>query len=82
MRHFPVCELGYAIGFVVLLAALYFGAYYAMVGRVRIVSDDLKSVPLGAFPEYAHFPEASTYFFGLAHEFDRLIRPDFWIVKP
>jgi hypothetical protein len=33
MRHFPLRELGYAIGFVVLLAGLYVGSYYAMVEK-------------------------------------------------
>ena len=34
MRHFPLRECGYAVGFVVVLTASYVGAYYATVERV------------------------------------------------
>jgi hypothetical protein len=34
MRHFPWRECSYALGFLVLLATLYVGAYYAMVERM------------------------------------------------
>jgi hypothetical protein len=31
MRHVPLRELGYALGFLAILAALYVGAFYALV---------------------------------------------------
>jgi hypothetical protein len=35
LRHFPLRELGYAIGFIVVLAALYVDAYYATMEKSR-----------------------------------------------
>jgi hypothetical protein len=90
MRHFPLRELGYAIGIVVLLAALYVGAYYAMVSRgpylVPLTPLDFKGGRLFAKagmlfdeePEYSVGGVWSTAFFAPIHAIDRRIRPTFW----
>jgi hypothetical protein len=83
MRHFPLRELGYAIGFIVLLAAIYVGSYYAMV----IPSDlDPAKLPLRgsisatfyASPVYRFGGNTSAQFFGLANKLDRKLRPGQW----
>jgi hypothetical protein len=79
MRHFPLRELGYAIAFLVLLAAIYVGAYYAMVGQGEMAgfpgSDEV------TFPMYPVWQQQSEWFFSLAHELDKSLRPEFWHVK-
>jgi hypothetical protein len=74
MRHFHLCELGYAVGFIVLLAALYIGAYYAMVQK-----DDVFPYPFKADVASYHFgDEWAESFFAPAHAIDRRLRPEFW----
>ena len=36
MRYFPLRELGYAFGFLVILLALYVGAYYALIDAKKL----------------------------------------------
>jgi hypothetical protein len=84
MRHFPWRELGYAVGFLTLLAVLYVGSYYATVERQ----------PIGVkwWPETSENPR-TTYLldyrlgggggwahdlFGPMHRLDKMIRPDYW----
>ena len=69
MRHFPLRELGYAIGFIVLLAALYVGSYYAMARRV---TDE------GCWVRYAFLDDWALSLFSPIHTVDRQIRPEFW----
>ena len=70
MRHFPWKEIGYAVGFVVLLAVLYVGAYYALVTRTESLR--------GFIPVYRFGGDAAVTFFGLSHDFDKAVRPEFW----
>jgi hypothetical protein len=85
MRHFPLRELGYAFGFLLLLAALYVGAYYAMVVRdgsvyaVRAVHSTGEITPFASvFPKYRWSDESAVAFFSLAFEVDQRIRSDYW----
>ena len=75
MHHFPLRECGYAVGFIVLLAGLYVGAYYAMVERVSLK-------PFSSSPCFASYRMSGVWamqFFNPMHEIDRLLfRPDFW----
>jgi hypothetical protein len=73
MRHLPLRELGYAIGFVVVLAALYVGAYYAMVRRAPRFGEAVEVVAIYSFS--ADWPTA---FFLPIHQIDRRLRPDYW----
>jgi hypothetical protein len=69
MRHFPLRELGYAIGFLVLLAVLYVGSYCAMVER--------RPYQLGI--DSVRYPDAFLEeVFSPIHQIDRVIRPEFW----
>ena len=81
MKHLPLRECGYAIGFLVLLAGLYFGAYLLMVDRVDLGA--MFGVP--GTPGYQEAPavvyrsvEWSRDFFRPAHRFDQLLRPTVW----
>jgi hypothetical protein len=84
MRHFPLRELGYAIGFIVLLTALYVGAYYATVERRlgRVIrggkgSSDSQRIFIGAI--YAKYPmDWLNPFFSPMYDLDLRMRPDFW----
>jgi hypothetical protein len=38
MKHFPVKETGFAVAFLILLACLYVGSYYATVQTLNEVS--------------------------------------------
>jgi hypothetical protein len=91
MRHFPLRELGYALGFVVVLTALYFGAYHALVERDGFVFMDgatgrkisgayvfakYRFVSTPAFP--GEPPDVATRFFTFAHAFDLQVRPTYW----
>jgi hypothetical protein len=83
MRHFPLRECGYAVGFVVVLAALYVGSYFALVDRksnrtmliadlIDLDVDDLRQLE----PRYPAVWLQG--FFGPIHKIDRKLRPDFW----
>jgi hypothetical protein len=90
MRHFPLRELGYALGFLVLLAALYVGAYCSTVSRGPYLTPlkplDFKGGRLFAIagmlvdeePEYSIGGAWGTAFFAPIHAIDRRIRPAFW----
>jgi hypothetical protein len=75
MRHFPLRECGYALGVVVLVAAIYVGSYYAMLDH-RFVCMAIPGSE--AIPIYRFWHESSDRFFGPAHELDRMIRPGYW----
>jgi len=77
MKHLPLRECGYAIGVVVLLAAVYVGAYYAMVGR----DYDPNRWVVGACDDCVHaqYPtEHLRAFFAPIHQVDRKARARFW----
>jgi hypothetical protein len=82
MRHFPLRELGYAISFLVLLAALYVGAYYAMVERTEHIHGFMIGIGMRDPPtvklKYRYGGEWSMAFFYPAHDIDRRLRPDLW----
>jgi hypothetical protein len=92
MRHFPLRELGYAIGFVVLLATLYVGTYYAMAQRGVEPEIDWaasqKKPGLGvvttgkmlASVSYSFENEWVDVIFGPMHQMDRRLRPEYWQV--
>jgi hypothetical protein len=82
MRHFPLRETGYAIGFVVLLAALYVGAYFAMVDRQAIPLRMTGGIILYSFPTYRFGDESAAWFFAPMYAIDRRIRSDFWKPEP
>jgi hypothetical protein len=72
-------ELGYAIVFVVLLAAMYVGAYYAMVQREEIdVLLRYRPPSIRAHVAYRFGGEAAHSMFSPMHEIDRYIRQDWW----
>ena len=69
MRHFPIRELGYAIGFIVALAAIYVGSYYAMVDRGALRDACWVRYPMGQ--------KWAKPLFAAMHEVDRRLRPGF-----
>jgi hypothetical protein len=87
MRHFPVREPGYAIGFIVVLAALYVGAYYAMViTRSQYLDRYMLSLKVSTkgppiyrvAPEYRFGGDAAVRFFAPMHDIDTRLRPSIW----
>ena len=79
MRHFPLRELGYAIGVIVVSAALYVGAYYAMVQRGPVLwlnTLDLWDIETKA--DYRFAQETSEVVFGPINDLDRVVRPGYW----
>jgi hypothetical protein len=72
MRHFPWRELGYAVGFIVLMGVLYVGAYFAMVDRGSNI------LFYGWTPEYRFGGSAAETIFAPIHEVDRHVRAEFW----
>jgi len=84
IKHLPLRECGYAIGFVVLLVALYVGGYYAMVERIVTltsvtpggvrVSRLEKTVTVG----YRFESELLHRIFAPMHALDRRLRPEWW----
>jgi hypothetical protein len=86
MRHFPLRELGYALGFIVLLAALYVGAYYALSERedrtylmvMRHIERMERTAPKVSMVNYRYGGELAVAFFAPIHEVDRKFRPDWW----
>jgi hypothetical protein len=76
MRHFPLRECGYALGVVVLLAAIYVGSYYATVQPkyFRMPPGDR-----ACLVEYRLDDEGwLKVFFAPMHDLDRQIRPEWW----
>ena len=75
MRHFRFRELGYALGFIVALAAIYLGSYHAMVQKIEFhwgvpFTMDVVSYRFGG--------EWADSFFTTAHAVDQKLRPKFW----
>jgi hypothetical protein len=86
MRHFPLRELGYATGFVVLLAALYVGAYAAILEGDEIrtrwqVNKDGTESPLPIF-RFMDDSDALHGFFKPIHIIDVRVRPKRWQHPP
>jgi ABC-type anion transport system duplicated permease subunit len=77
MKHFPLRELGYAVGILAVLAALYAGSYYAMVTRIEMTIEPGGHV-LDAFPAYRFWPQASGVVFSPIYQMDRHLRPEYW----
>ena len=84
MKHLPWRECGYAIGFILVLAAIYVGSYYAMVRREYSPpfssvwgtdEDDREFVR----PKYSHDDMAD--FFRPMHEIDRRLRREYWSME-
>lgn len=82
MKHVPIREIGYALAFLVLLAAVYVGGYYALVIR-----EDDWQIEFGELPRVVIMPPQAVYrlggdsskdFFSLLHEIDRRLRPSYW----
>jgi hypothetical protein len=69
MKHFPKKELACAVAFVVMLAGLYVGSYYAMVQS-------------NGTPEHRFGGVTAEANFAPWHQVDRRIRPEFWQSKP
>jgi hypothetical protein len=85
MRHVPLRELGYAVGFIVMLALLHAGAYFAMVSK----EIDIESTELAVGQTELNVRVNATYWFGSdwsasffrpVNDADRLIRPRYWAV--
>jgi hypothetical protein len=76
----PWKELGYAVGLLVLLAALYVGAYYGMVKRQprALAPDRDEDGFLTVSPKYPIAQEPFAVFFRPMHVFDRRVRKGFW----
>jgi hypothetical protein len=85
MRHFPFRELGYAIGFLVFLAALYVGAYCAMVEKVELFAPTdpgggmaMPRRVIWATPRYRIDDAWGRRIYAPIHAADRQLRPHFW----
>jgi hypothetical protein len=82
MRHFPLRECGFLVGFIVVLAVLYVSAYFALVGQkvafnrnliVEVLTGkDFRDV------EPAYPADWLEPVFDPIHSIDRRLRPDFW----
>jgi hypothetical protein len=82
MRHFPLREFDYAIGFVVLLAALYAGAYYATVRPMLVGShDEVNGWNADVHAVYPFAQETSEAVFRPINLLDRGIRPEYWSIR-
>jgi hypothetical protein len=71
MRHFPLRELGYAIAFLFVMAALYVGAYWATVQRTV---NGFESV----VPVYRTRNDFLSNIFAPVHGLDRKVRDRYW----
>ena len=79
MKHFPLRELGYAVGFIVLLAAIYVGSYYAMVERSSVRVEGRSIAVSHPRSPFARYPASSLEtFFEPIHRLDRMIRHRYW----
>jgi hypothetical protein len=81
MRHFLLRELGYVIGFVVLLLAIYVESYYAMVEKHEfdfLATLGGRSRVIAALPTYRSRQEWPAYFYRPMYVVDRKLRLDFW----
>lgn len=86
MKHLPWRECGWALLFLLALAGLYMGAYYATITpRPRLVSKRYgigviggKTFPV-CVPGYHFLPEAwVSPVFAPMHNLDRQLRPETW----
>jgi hypothetical protein len=71
MRHFPLRELGWAIGFIVLTATAYVGGYFVMVQREIAGLNSVK-------PIYRVRSELTSKLFAPIHQVDRQLRLKYW----
>jgi hypothetical protein len=71
-------EFGFAVGAIVLLLALYVGAYLANVGRVAVVAGGTPEPVFVVVPVYRLCPEISKAIFEPMHQVDRWVRPSAW----
>ena len=82
MKHLPLQECAYAIVVLVVLAAIYGGAYLAIMQRDDYLTSgvSLTPAPYVVYPYvvYRIGGEWSETFFAPAHEVDRCLRPDLW----
>jgi hypothetical protein len=78
MRHFPLRECGYALGFFALLLAIYVGSYCAMVERWELVFGSATYQETRVVALYRFGDEHAVWFFGPAHKVDGWLRPDMW----
>jgi hypothetical protein len=88
MRHFPLRECGFAVGFVVVLATIYVGSYYATVRRQYFPPMSATWIENGTEDDYERLnvhpiyrPECSRTFYSPMYEIDRKLRPDYWSSK-
>ena len=77
MKHLPLRQCGYVLGFVILGLLLYGGAYLAMMERVETSLND-DADPRRTVVRYCCGNEWSERLFGPAHEIDRRMRPHLW----
>jgi hypothetical protein len=77
MRHLPLRELGYAIGFLVVLSASYVVAYCALVDRTEL---GVECILGGQFVlvRYRFGGSSAESFFAPMHKLDRRLRPECW----
>jgi hypothetical protein len=73
LKHWPVREMGFAIGIVTLLLLSYVGSYAALV--TRDFDFRAKSVVV---PKYRLGGEYSKRLYSLLHDIDLKIRPEYW----
>lgn len=87
MKHIPWKETVWAAAFVVLVVAIYAGAYLAMVERdVAVISRPFLSAsgsppsptPGGVVPRYRVGSDVLAWLFAPAHGLDRRLRPFYW----
>jgi hypothetical protein len=77
VRHFPLCELGYAIAVVAAVLILYGGTYLELLVRYDVTTT-LHAEKETVVLEYRFGGDAASAFFLPAHQMDRLIRFDEW----
>ena len=77
MRHLPLRECGYAVGFILAIMLLYGGAYLGMMERIDLGISSIagEETPMVAYRFGGDWSES---FFAPAHEIDRQLRPDLW----
>jgi len=87
MKHFPLREIGCAVGFILLLGIFYVGGYYALViTHPELLDPGLLRLKRGTFgpstyriaPEYRFGSDNSVRFFAPMHDLDKWLRPSLW----
>jgi hypothetical protein len=76
MRHWPLGELGYAIGFIAAALVLYVTAYLLLIHRME---SDLSPIDPRLYPHYGFGGETSSAIFGPAQAVDEKLFPDRWV---